>query len=320
MPNRNTNLALYLAKIEVTEGTDPVPTSLLNAIELSEPNVPDYDNIFKPEALKRVRGPVLTPGDPMSVAGKASSLTRKAFLRGTTGIPTTSNRIELDPWFQASGMAATYDATGGSESVSYTPADSGLLTITEYYYQDGVLYKYTGNRGDLSLMMDVGGAISIEFKVQGRVAADIDTATPTNGVFSSLAWPIATDAPVFSVDGFSAGIIRHWEHHLGNVVQIRNGIKSIGGIAGWRIDSRNPTFSVTLEEDLRTTKDWTQLRDNRTPLAIAWTANAAQYNTPDFAAARAFIRKVTPSTDNGLALVTLEGDLRGTTPFTLKIK
>lgn len=319
MPNRNARLALYLAKIEGTEGVDPTPTPLLNVIELESTFEPDYDNVFKPEALDRVRGPVLGPGDPLTVAGKAVTASRKAFLRGTSAAIGSGNPIELDPWFQAAGMAATYSGGAGVEQVAYTPADSGLVTMTEYYYRDGIQYIVTGIRGEVKLTMVVGGAITVDFNIQGRMATDQDAAVPVNGVFPTLTWPIATDAPTFTINGYTTGVIRSWEHDLGNVIHRRDAIKAVGGIQGWRIVKRNPIFKVTLEEDTHTQVNWTTLRDSRTPIAISWQVGATQYNRIAFATARAFIRKIVPTNDNGLALVTLEGDLRGAPAYSLTV-
>lgn len=320
MPNLNSDFDLYLAKNEVTEGVDPTPTQAANSIELAEPFEPDDDHAFKPEAENRVRGPELHPGDPLSIAGRQMSQSRKAFLRGTSAAPTASNRIELDPWFLGAGHSATYDPSVGAEKVTYVPANTALGTITEWYYRGGKLFKYTGVRGEFGLAFDVGGPIEVTFGVQGRVSSETDAAVPTDAVFSSVAWPIATDAPVFTIDGFTAGVIRHWEHALGNVIQMRPGVKATGGIQGWRIQRRNPTFKVTLETELLATKNFLSLLTNKTPFAIAWTINNVLYNSVEFAAARAFIRKITPSNDGGLDLVTLEGVLRGATPYSLIIK
>lgn len=320
MPNRNAEFALYLAKNETTEGTDAAPGPTTNAIEIIENTDPSYDFAFRNEALGRVRGPTLMPGDPMSDAGKIFTQTRKAALRGTTGIPTTSNRPELDPWFNAAGYAPTFDATGGAEKVTYSPVDTGLISITEWYYRDGKVYKFNAVRGDLTFQFAVGGPVMVDFAATGKVGADADLSTPTNGVFSTVEWPIATDATTFTVDGFTAGIIRSWEHTMGNKVERRDGVKQTGGVVGWRIASRNPTFKVVLESELTATKDFNTLRDNKTPLAIAWLLGGTQYNRFDFTASRAIIRKVTESVDNGLAITTLEGILRGATPAVLAIR
>lgn len=320
MPNRNAFQDVYLAKNEVTEGTDPVPTPTANAIELMEHFEPDDDMAFKPEAESRVRGLQLNPGDPMSVAGNIMSQSRKAFLRGTTNAPSSGNRIELDPWFLSSGMSATYDATPGQEKVTYICADTSLGTMTEYYYRDGLRYIYTGVRCEWMYSFDVGGASVITINPSGRVAGVSDQSVPTNQVYPTTDWPLAVDSTVFTIDGFTAGVIRHWEHSLGNVVQRRDGVKAQGGVQGWRIASRNVTWKCTLEGDLLGTKNWRTLRDNKTPIAITFLIGGLPFNRQDFSAARAFIRKITPSNDGGLDLITLEGTLRGTTPFSLAIR
>lgn len=320
MSNRNTKLGLYLAKIETTEGTDAVPVQGSNVIALSESFEPDWDHAFKPDNENTVKGVDLTAGEPLIPAGKIYSWSKRSFFRGTGTAPTASNRPELDPWFRSAGLGVTFDATPGSEKATYTPANTSLESLTEYDYKDGVLRKGVGARADLSLSFDVGGPLVIEHASQGILLSDADGAVPTTPTFEDTEWPIATDMTTFTIDGWTAGVIRRFECSLGNNIQRRDGVKSTGGVAGFRIAGRNPTFSVTLEEPTRATKDFTALVNNRTAVALAWLLGAGSYLRGDFSASRAFIRKVTPSNDNGLALLTLQGVLRGATPFSLAVR
>src|SRR4051794_40911341 len=118
MPNRNSELVSYLAKIEATEGTDALPTAV-DGIELAENFTPVYDNAFKNPRPKAVRGAVLDPNTPLNPVGKVYSWTKRAWWRGTTGAPTAVNKHELDAWLQSMGLAVSYDATPGSEKAIY---------------------------------------------------------------------------------------------------------------------------------------------------------------------------------------------------------
>lgn len=319
MSNRNAFLDLYLCKIESSEGVDPIPTPLDDAMELSEHFDPAYGFAFVNDALDRVRGPIFTPGDPMIQAGKTAEHSLKSFFRGTTVAPTALAPIEQDAWFRAAGMAATYDATVGDESVTYTPSDTNTESMTEYYYVDGKLYKAHAIRGNLMLSYEAGGGLVTEFAAGGRGGAETDAAVPTTAVFETAEWPIAIDAPTFDVDGFTTGIIRSFQFNLGNSIQRRDNVKAIDGIQGYRINRRNPQFTIVMEDILHSEKDFEALRDNKTPVALNWVLNSVQYNTVEFTAARAFIRGVQPSNSDGLAILTLTGFLRSTVPCEIKI-
>lgn len=318
MPNRNSELAAYVAKVETVEGTDAAPAAV-DAIELAENFAPDWDMAFKVPRPKSVRGAVLDPNTPLTPAGQVYSWTKRAWWRGTTGAPTVSNRHELDAWLQAMGLAVTYSGGAGVEIAAYTPANAALKTMTEWMYHDGRIRKGVSARADGSFMFDVGGPLIVECASQGILSADVDGAVITPTLKTTVP-PIATDMSVFTVDAFAAGIIRHFDWKLGNSIQRRNGAKSTGGVAGFSIRERTATWTCTLEEELISVKDFTNLMRTNADVAIAWTLGGVQYNKADFAASFARIEKVTPSDDNGLSLVTISGGLYGATPFTLTLK
>ena len=319
MPNRNTDLTVYLAKVETTEGTDPAPDGINNAIEIAENFDPDNDFAFKPASENRVGGH-LHPEDPMLMAGPMiSGQQRKLWLRGNPTFASAGSPIESHPWFISSGHSATYDATPGLEKVTYTPADSNLGTMTEYYYRDGMLYKFTGCRSEITFSFEVGAPAQLVASVSGRLASQAD-ATLISPTLRTNEWPIATDMTVFTIDGYTAGIIRSWEHTLGNQINLRPGVKAQAGIQNWRLARRDPTWKIVLEEPLFSEKDFRSLMVNKTPIAISWLLGGTTYGRFDFSAARAFIRKITPSNDNTLALVTLEGVLRGNVLYTLAVR
>lgn len=313
--SRNTNLSLYLAKVETTEGTDAAPTPAANAIALAEPFDPTYDFAFRNPRDRTVRGVVLDADKPLPPAGRVVNWTKRAWFRGNGAAATAVAPIELDPWLQSAGLAATYDAQG----VTYTPANSALKSITEWVYHDGKLRKATGVRADLGLSFDVGGPCIIEHVGQGSLASISDAAITAPTLKTSTP-PVATDMATFTVDGFVAGVIRRFAMRTGADIQRRTGVKAVGGVQGHRLNGRKATWEIVLEEPLISAKDFDALAAAGQSIAIAWLLGAIAHNKLDFSAAEAIVETVTPSSDNGLALVTLTGGLYGATPYSLAVK
>lgn len=325
MPNRNALNALYLAKVEVTEGVDPTPDATNNVIALLQPIDPSLDYAFKQPRPRLVKGIDINAQAPLRPRGLIAQWSPSAWFRGVTTAPLVGAPIELDPWFQAAGYAATYSGGAGAEQVAYTLASSSLKTITDTYNEDGILYVRNGVRGELGLSLDVGGPLVVAFNSQGKVEIVSQVAVSASPVFKPTTPPTATDLTVFSISGYAAGIVRKFSYNTGNTVHRRDGMLATGGVAGFRIPERAATFSVVLEDPAISEFDF---RNNMTTFAdsvIHWTlpGNGTNYESFDFLANHAKIEKITSSNDSGLALITLEGgiyDVPQGTPVTLTVK
>lgn len=320
MPNRNTNLAVYTAKVEAVEGTDATPASATDSIFLAENFDPSYDPAFTTPRDSTVKGALLHGSKPLPPAGSVYSWTKRAHWRGTTGAPTATNKHELDALLQAMGLSVTYDATPGAEKATYAPANTALKTISEYIYHDGKVRKGIAARADGSFSFDVGGPLVVECTTQGILSSEIDAAVPSDMVYKTTVPPTANDLTTLTVDGYAAGIIRKMEVRLGNEIQRRVGAKAVGGVAGFRIASRKITWSITLEEPLISEKDFRALQRSAADVALAAVIGATLYNSANFATATAVVESVAPSNDNGLALITIGGGIYGTSPFTLALQ
>jgi hypothetical protein len=172
---RATRNSVILAKIEVTVGTDAVPTGAANAILVSN----------------------LSP-----VKINANNVSRdlvRPYLGGSEQLfGSASLEISFDVEIQGSGTAGTAPAWGAlllacgfAETVTavtrvdYTPI-SDLATMkaaTIYYYADGELHKLLGARGDCTIKMGIGDRPTLAFKFVGldggKTAAALPSATLT---------------------------------------------------------------------------------------------------------------------------------------------
>lgn len=323
---RNSQFALYLAKPESIEGTDPIPTAAANPIELLQPIAPDWDFAFKNPRPRLVKGQDINAQPPLKPAGQVADWSLQAWFRGLVSAPTALNPIEVHPWFMASGYAATYSGAPGAEQVAYSLASNVLGSLTDYYYEDGILVSRNAVRGELTLDMDVGGPLVVGFQGKGRVGFDGTGAAvpvPANAGFKVSVPPVAVGFTTFSIDGYNAGNIRKFSYKTGNAVQQKTGMLAPGGIAAYRVYERAASWSVALEAPVVSDKDLRALAKSLVDVVVHWTLPAALYQSFDFLSSHAKIEKATASLDNGEPIITIEGgvyDVPEGTPVLLTVK
>lgn len=313
--DRNTMLGLLLAKVENPEGTDAAPTAASNAIQILEPLEAGGEHVFKHARDKLVVGTAIQASPPLTPKGLVGTWSGNVHVRGTrAGTAYAANNLpELDPYWQAAGFAATLTTTGGSEKVVYTPAATGLKSITEYYYIDGRLKKLLGAKADIDLSFDAGGPIVAALKRTGLYQTPTDVAMPASPVFGAAIAPVA-DNIAFTIDGYSAGILRKFSCKLGNGIKQRPNANVTGGLSPHKIRERKIVVEVTLEDELASTKDFESMRDTRASFAMSWFLNASQYNRFRFTAPNGIIESVKPGNDNGTEISTLTIGVFDSTP------
>jgi len=215
----------------------------------------------------------------------------------------------------AAGYAATVVLTGGTESVTYKPAATGLLGSTEYYYVDGKLYKILGAKADVDFSMDAGGPLVATLKRTGLYQPPTDVALPTivSTSYGTSVPPVA-DSLTLTIAGFAVGIIRSFKMGTGNKIAQRPNANAAGGLSTHRIRERKFTWEIVLEDELVGTKDFENLELTNAVNALAFQLNATQYNKLTWSAPNARIESVAKSDDNGTQLIKLAGGLYDSTP------
>ena len=165
---RNTVL---LAKIETTEGTDAVPTGAVNALLISNVSI----NPLNAQNVDRALIRTYFGGSEQLVGTANVSVEFTVELAGSGTAGTAAAWGEL---LRACGMAET----GAAGYKAYAPdAPGAAKSATLYYYDDGVLHKLLGAKGDYKLSMSIGGRPTLVFTMTGRdggVTA-VSNATPT---------------------------------------------------------------------------------------------------------------------------------------------
>lgn len=146
MANRLIRNTAILLKTEVTYGTDPVPTGGSNALIVSNLSITPFNaqnvdrGIIRPylggsEQLVGAR--YVQMGFDLELAGSGTVATAPAWAAA----------------LMACGMAETLTAVTRAD---YTPISTAFTSCTIYWYDDGILHKATGCRGNAVFKLAVG--------------------------------------------------------------------------------------------------------------------------------------------------------------------
>jgi hypothetical protein len=154
MPARLIRNTAVLAKIEVTYKTDPIPTGAANAILVSNVSI-------NPLNAQNVDRDLIRPW-----LGGSEQLVGPAF-----------KEVSYDVELAGSGAAGTAPAFGvllracalaeaitAANRVDYTPISSAFESVTQYVYDDGVLHKFLGCRGNVSFAIGLAERPVLRFR------------------------------------------------------------------------------------------------------------------------------------------------------------
>jgi hypothetical protein len=248
------NREVIAAKVEVTYNTDPVPTGT-DAVLVEEPS-------WSNEGLRIVeRNPVKPSlGREQSLYG--GTLKTVTFTAEVKGAGAAGTAPEVGTLLRGCGLGETISA---GVSVTYAPVSTGIESITLYYYEDGLLRKITGARGNVSFTLEAGMRIMGSFTFTGHYGGYTDTAliSPT---YDAVLPPVLVSVP-FTFGAYSAAI-SSLEFDLGNTVATPADIRAADGFGEVLITSRRPTGSFDPEAELKATKDWEILLTGATQSAL----------------------------------------------------
>lgn len=179
---RNTAI---LAKIEATTGVDPTPTGAANAMLVSNLSI-----------------------NPIN-ANNVDRAILRAYLGGSEQLVGTRYvEMGFDVEFVGSGTVAVAPAWGplvqaclctetitAATRVDYTPktAAGTADSVTIYWYDDGVLHKATGCRGNLMASLKVGETPKLSFKFMGLYSTPTAAANPATTLTAFKTPQVVTD-------------------------------------------------------------------------------------------------------------------------------
>jgi hypothetical protein len=164
---------LVAAKIEATVGVDAAPTGAANAMLAAELSITPLDAQNIDRKLMRSYW-----GASEQLVGPGSvkvNMTVELAGSGTAGTAPAWG-VLLQACAVGEGVLAT------PARVEYAPVNTGLKTLTLYYYDDGVLHKLLGVLGNCTFSAKVGDRPLLKFDfigLDGGVAVASDTGTYT---------------------------------------------------------------------------------------------------------------------------------------------
>lgn len=169
MPQRIIRNTAVLAKIESVYATDPVPTGGANAMLVSVLSI-------NPINAQYVDRDNIRPFIGASEQLLGTRYTELGFDIELVGAGTVAVAPAWAPLMRACGFAETVTATF---RVDYTLVSTGFESVTIYWYDDGVLHKATGCRGNAMFKLNAGGRPVISFKFTGLYNAPTAAANPS---------------------------------------------------------------------------------------------------------------------------------------------
>ena len=196
MPNRLIRNTAVLAKIETTYGTDPVPTGGANALLVSNLSINPIDsqNVDR-DIIRAYLG-----GSEQLLGTRYQSMSFDCELVG-------SGTVAVAPaWgalLRACGMGEVITA---ATRVDYTPISTAFESVTIYWYDDGVLHKATGCRGNVKPMWKIGERPMLSFSFIGIYNSPTAASNPS---VTLTGWK----TPQIVVDANSADLVFGGTHN-----------------------------------------------------------------------------------------------------------
>lgn len=292
--------AALLVKPEVTYGTDAVPTGAANAFLARNVDINPLEQIYDPRSF-------VLPwfGNQGEIIG-GQYVTGK-FQVDLSGGGAAGTAPKYGPALKAAGMSETISA---GVSVTYALVSSGEVSTDLYFYVDGRVHKVLGCLMSAKVTMEAGKAPYIEFNFMGLYQTPADAANPS---LTLTGWtkPVAfnkvnTTTLTLHTYAIKASKV---EIDLGNVMDYFNRPNS----ESIRWTDRMAKATFTFEEELIATKDFFTLVNAGTDGALAITHGATAGNIVTFAAANVQLARPKMSQERGIAMLTLDGNLKPST-------
>lgn len=292
--------AALLVKPEATYGTDAVPTGAANAFLARNVDINPLEQLYDTRNLvlpffgnqgEIVGGQYVTGKFQVELAGGGAAGTAPKY----------------GPALKAAGLSETVSA---GVSVTYAPVSSGEVSTDLYFYVDGRVHKVLGCLMSPKFVFEAGKAPYIEFNFMGLYQTPADAANPS---LTLTGWtkPVAfnkVNTTTLTLHSYAIKASKI-EIDLGNVLDYFNRPNSEA--IRWTDRMMKATF--TFEEELIATKDFFTPVNAETTGALSIVHGATAGNINTIAAATVQLTKPKMSQERGIAMLTLEGNLKPST-------
>ena len=254
MTRRYRKLAV-LAKIETTYGVDPAPTSVADAMLMTDVTIGPMRGTDVPRDL-------MLPW----LGGQGVNLTQNyGTLRGMveiSGSGTAGTPPAYAPLLRACGMSETVIMMANRPvRVEYRPVSSGYESVTLFYFADGVRHVLLGARGTFTLELSPREIPRFTFDFMGILGQVSDVALPPTYTVSGFRRPLSVTARTtrFSILGAQRPTER-LTFDLGHQVEMRHLMGEVSAV----IVGRNTTGQAVVDARPMADGDWFDDAESRT--------------------------------------------------------
>jgi len=240
-----TSREVILCKEESTYNTDAAPTASADAILISNPS-------WANEGLRMIERDIVksTLGKKKSIFG--GTLKTVTFDVEIKGSGTAGTAPDLGVLLEICGFTETVVAV---TSVTYDPesAPASMKSGTLWYYQDGLIHKLTGCRGNVTCNLETGNVGMFSFTITGHSVAPVDGAIVTPTVDATD--PVAIVGTSFTIDSYAA-TINSLAFDMSNTVSTPPDMNASDGFGEIYIAQRDPNGTFDPEMELVATEDF----------------------------------------------------------------
>jgi hypothetical protein len=282
---------LIIAKVESSYGTDSAPTGsdalLVRNLEVTPLNAETVSrDLIKPYY-----------GNSEQLLSRTSSAL--SFEVELAGSGTAGTAPKYDAVLQACALAPTVVAT---TSATYNPVSSAIKSCTIWVNVDGVLHKFVGCRGTMSISGALGAIPTLKFDLTSIYNEPTDAAalTPT---YTAQATPLIfrqTNTSAFSFFSSTAFCLQSFEFNLANETVYR---ELIGCTKEVLITDRKPAGSVMIEAPTMATRNFFNTATADTTGNLSLLHGTAAGNKVTFTAGQVDITAPTYSEQDGIVMM-----------------
>jgi hypothetical protein len=249
MPRFVRNSAI-LAKIETTEGTDATPTGAANALLVSNQSInPLNANNVDRDLMRNYFG---ASEQLVGTATVELSFTVELAGSGTAGTAA--------PWgelLRACGFAETGTVTWKGYQPD-TPGNAKSVTI--YFYDDGVLHKLLGARGNVKPMLGIGQRPVLEFNFIGKDGGITAVANPSTTLTGFKTPLVVTDTNTSDIKlggTYASGVVTGGTAYpsRGLMLDVGNSLQFNPLIGGEYVDISDRDVTGSMELDLTSAQE-----------------------------------------------------------------
>lgn len=302
-----TSRRVIVAKIESVEGTGETLAASDGGIIAFVPKAdPDIKMNERRPAMPTLSRLASVPG------AQSSKISFKAEMKGS-GLAYTSlaNAPAIGKFLKGCGFKETLSA--GSGVITYAPVTSGTISLTMSSYEDGVIKKITGARGNVKFSGKVGEVVMAEFDFTGALHSIVDGSMllpDFQGI--GLQPPVLLSANMSIAD--YAAIISSFDIDMANVLYLREHSNGGTGYLSCAITDRKPNGKIDPEMVAIATHDWYGRWKAGTSGALnIGNIGATQYNRFKITAPKVTYIKVADADRSGIAVADTSFELNTNT-------